>query len=95
MIILELNQNQKKQLEDILQNNSLEYQVFESKKLGGDEIIFQVIITTISIAAPYVIDFYKKSDQTNGHITFIKNGVKYIFESENDLKIFLDKQADN
>ena len=41
------------------------------------------------------IDFYKKSDQTNGHITFIKNGVKYIFESENDLKIFLDKQADN
>lgn len=89
MIILELNEDELNLFKEQTINSKLNFEVIQSKKLGGDEIIFQLILTTISVASPYIIDFFK-SQKKESKIVLIKDGVKYIFEKEDDLKKFLE-----
>lgn len=94
MILIELNQKEKDKLELLLSSNSIEYEVIQSKKLGGGEIIFQIIITAVSIASPYVIDFFKSKDGKFDRITIVKDGIRMSFENEEDLKEYLDSIFD-
>lgn len=93
MIIIELNLEEKKLFEEFSKSGSFQYEIIESKKLGGDEIIFQLIITAIGIATPYIIDFFKSPKKDKGYITLIKDGIRIKFENEDELKKFLETNS--
>lgn len=93
MIILQLTNEEKINFIELYIKDSFEYEIIESKKLGGDEIVFQIIITAVSIASPYIIDYFKNSKKKNDYITLIQNGVKIMFKEEKELIKFLKKNS--
>jgi hypothetical protein len=93
MIILQLTNKEKINFIENYKNDSFECEIIESRKLGGDEIVFQIIITAVSIASPYIVDYFKDSNKKNDYITLIKDGVKIMFEDEKELRKFLKKNS--
>ena len=92
MIILELTKEQNDFFHEILADEQLKIETITTQKLGGDEIIFQSLITLVSIAAPYIITLFKKEKSDNKNITIIKDGIKYTFSDFKNLVQFLEKE---
>lgn len=91
MILIQFEKEEQSCFESTFHDEVYEKDFIKSKKLGGEEILFQAIITVVSIASPYIIDFFRKQHKKDKSIVIIKKGVKLVFDNEDELKKYLDK----
>ncbi len=95
MILIKFDKNEKIDFERIVDRAILEEGYIESKKLDGNEVFLQVAITTVSIAVPYIVEFFRSMKKKEKEIKIISKGVQMVFETEDDLKEFLSKIPDS
>ncbi len=93
MITILLNEKELKEFEKVTNKNKIDYEIVESKKFGGEEIIFQIIIPAIGIAVPYIIEYFRGNGKEKNSITLIKDGIKIKFENEEDLRKYLEENS--
>ncbi len=91
MIILQFEKGEKKDFEKIFNGNVENLAFLETKKLAGDEIFLQSILTAVSVASPFIIQFFLDQKKKNKEIKIIRKGVEMTFKSETDLKKYLKK----
>ena len=90
MIFIQFEKEEQSCFENTFHDEVYEKEFIESKKLGGEDILLQAIITVVSIASPYIIEFFRKQQKKNKSIVIIKKGVKLVFDNEGELKKYLD-----
>jgi hypothetical protein len=91
MIILQFERGEKESFEKFFKGNVDDINFLETKKLGGDEILLQSILTVVSVASPFIIQFFLDQHKKNKEIKIIRKGVEMTFKSESDLKKYLKK----
>lgn len=90
MIILQFEKNERQAFESIFATGSYDSNYISSKKIAGDEVVLQVVLTTVSIVSPFVIQFFINQRKKGKSIKLIKQGIEMTFESEEDLQKYLD-----
>jgi hypothetical protein len=91
MLILQFEQSETAAFETFFDKSTYDPNYVASKKLDGGEVLLQVILTAVSVASPFIIQFFIDQKKKNKKIKIIKKGVEITFESEEDLKDYLKK----
>lgn len=90
MITLQFDQSELEAFQSIFESNSYDSNYIASKKMDGGEVFLQIALTATSIASPFIIQFFIDQKEKGKKIKLIKKGVEMAFDSEKDLKKYLD-----
>lgn len=88
MIVIEFEQTELNSFNECFENTNNK-DIVTTKKLNGDEILFQSILTISGAVIPFIIQFFLNQRKKNKKIKIIKKGIEFTFDSEKDLKKFL------
>lgn len=88
MVVIEFEQNELSSFKECFENTN-DKDIVTTKKLNGDEILFQSILVISGAIIPFIIQFFINQKKKNKKIKIIKKGIEFTFDSEKDLKKFL------
>ncbi len=94
-IVIEFEQSELDSFNTIIDPEVSEKLMYTSKKLNGDEILLQSILTLSGAIIPFIIQFFINQKKKGKKIKIIRKGVEMIFDNEKEFKKFLNDYLEN
>ncbi|KRT14721.1 hypothetical protein ASU31_17610 [Pedobacter ginsenosidimutans] len=90
MLTLQFDQSELATFQSLFESDTYDPNYIASKKMDGGEVFLQIALTAVSIASPFIIQFFLDQKKKEKKIKLIKKGVEMTFETEQDLKKYLN-----
>lgn len=90
MLTLQFDQSELGNFQSLFDSDTYDPNYIASKKMDGGEVFLQIALTAVSIASPFIIQFFIDQKKKEKKIKLIKKGVEMTFDTEKDLKKYLD-----